>query len=76
MAQPDVERLHELLARARAIYELARMGAEDETAERLRRGTLGSALLMVEDLLVQAQADLAALRVAQAQVRPSEGRSP
>jgi hypothetical protein len=71
MAQADVDRLQELLARARAICELARMAAEDETAERLRRGTLGSALLMVEDLLGQAQADLAVLRVAQAQARQS-----
>jgi hypothetical protein len=38
MAQATVERLHELQARARPICELARMAAEDETAERLRRG--------------------------------------
>jgi hypothetical protein len=69
MAQVDVERLNEALARARAICELARVAAEDEAAERLRRGTLGSALLMVEDLLGQAQADLAALQVSQAHVR-------
>jgi hypothetical protein len=69
MAQGDVERLNELLAWARAIGALARVAAEDEAAERLRRGTLGSALLMVEDLLGQAQADLAAWRVAQTHVR-------
>jgi hypothetical protein len=69
MAQGDVERLNELLAWARAIGALARVAAEDEAAECLRRGTLGSALLMVEDLLGQARADLAAWRVAQTHVR-------
>jgi hypothetical protein len=73
MSQADLERLDELLARARAICELVRVAAHDEMAERLRHGTLGSALLMVEDLLGQAMADLASCQVAQAQVRQAWG---
>jgi hypothetical protein len=73
MSQANLERLDELLARARAICELARVAAQDEMAERLRHQTLGSALLMVEDLLSQAMADLASCRVAQAHVRQGWG---
>jgi hypothetical protein len=62
MAEIDVEQLQELLARARAICELARVATHHEVAEALRPDTLASSLLMVEDLLGHALGHLPALR--------------
>jgi hypothetical protein len=67
MPEVDVEQLQELLVRARAICELARVAAHHEVAEALRPNTLEASLLMVEDLLGHALGHLPALRVLEAQ---------
>ncbi len=67
MPETDVNQLEELLVRARAICELARVGAHHEVAEALRSNTVEASLLMVEDLLGHALAHLPALRVLEVQ---------
>jgi hypothetical protein len=67
MPEVDVEQLQELLVRARAICELARLAAQQEVAEALRPNTVKASLLMVEDLLGHALGHLPALRVLKAQ---------
>jgi hypothetical protein len=67
MPEVDVEQLQELLVRARAICELARVAAHHEVAEALRPNTLEASLLMVEDLLGHALGHLPALRALEAQ---------
>ena len=62
MPEVDVDQLHELLARARAICELARVATQHTVAEALRPDTLEASLLMVEDLLGHALSHLPALR--------------
>ena len=66
MPEVDVEQLQELLVRARAICELARVAARHEVPEALRPDTLGASLLMVEDLLGHALGHLPALRALEA----------
>jgi len=58
MPEAEVEQVHELLTRARAICELARLATQYEVAEALRPETMEAALLMVEDLLGHALAQL------------------
>ena len=67
MREVDVDQLQELLVRARAICELARVAVHHEVAEALRPDTLGASLLMVEDLLGHALGHLPALRALEAQ---------
>jgi hypothetical protein len=67
MPEVDVDQLQELLVRARAICELARVAAHHEVAEALRPNTLEASLLMVEDLLGHALGHLPALRALEAQ---------
>jgi hypothetical protein len=67
MPEVDVEQLQELLVRARAICELARLAAQHEVAEALRPNTVKASLLMVEDLLGHALGHLPALRALEAQ---------
>jgi hypothetical protein len=67
MPEVDVDQLQELLVRARAICELARLVAHYEVAEALRPDTVKASLLMVEDLLGHALAHLPALRALEAQ---------
>jgi hypothetical protein len=67
MREVDVDQLQELLVRARAICEVARVAAHHEVAEALRPNTLESSLRMVEDLLGHALGHLPALRVLEAQ---------
>jgi len=67
MPQVDVDQLQELLVRARAICELARVAAHHEVAEALRPNTLEASLLMVEDLLGHALGHLPALRALEGQ---------
>jgi hypothetical protein len=67
MPELDVDQLQELLVRARAICELARVAATYEVAEALRPDTVKASLLMVEDLLGHALAHLPALRALEAQ---------
>jgi hypothetical protein len=67
MPEVDVEQLQELLVRARAICEVARIAAHHEVAEVLRPDTLESSLRMVEDLLGHALGHLPALRALKAQ---------
>ena len=62
MSEVDVDQLQELLVRARAICELARVAAQHEVAEALRPNTVQASLLMVEDLLGHALGHLPALR--------------
>jgi hypothetical protein len=62
MPEADVEQLHELMERARAICELARVATHYEVAEALRPDTLGAALRTVEDLLGHALTQLPRLR--------------
>ena len=50
MSEVDVEQLHELLVRARAICELLRVATQCEVVEALRPKTVETSLLMVEDL--------------------------
>jgi hypothetical protein len=66
MPEVDVEQLQELLVRARAICELARVAAHHEVAEALRPDTFEASLLMVEDLLGHALGHLPALRALEA----------
>jgi hypothetical protein len=69
MQEADVDQLQELLERARAICELARMATHYEVAEALRPHTLEASLLMVEDLLGHALGHLPPLRALEAQGR-------
>ena len=62
MSEVDVEQLHELLVRARAICELTRVATQCEVAEALRPKTVEASLLMVEDLWGHALAHLPAVR--------------
>jgi hypothetical protein len=62
MPEVDLNQLQELLVRARAIAELARVATHHEVAEALRPNSLESSLLMVEDLLGHALGHLPALR--------------
>src|SRR5262245_3377260 len=73
MPAVDLEQLQELLTRARAICELARLATHHEVAEALRPNTLESSLRMVEDLLGHALAHLPALRALEA--RSLEGNA-
>jgi hypothetical protein len=63
----DVEQVQELLVRARAICELARVVVQHEVGEALRPNTVEAALLMVEDLLGHALGHLPPLRALQEQ---------
>ena len=67
MPEVDVDQLQELLVRARAICQVARVAAHHEVAEALRPDTLDSSLRMVEDLLGHALGHLPGLRALEAQ---------
>jgi hypothetical protein len=70
MPETDVDQLHELMERARAICELARVATHTEVAEALRPNTLGAALRTVEDLLTHALVQLPTLRARQSKGFP------
>jgi hypothetical protein len=74
MPEVEVERLHELLVRARAICELTRVAGQYEVAEALRPDTVEACLLMVEDLLGHALAHLPALDTCHAPELNGNGR--
>jgi hypothetical protein len=77
MSEADVAHVEELLVRARAICELARVVSHYEVAEALRPETLAAVLRTVEDLLGHALAYLPAwptrLPVGHTRSSPPEG---